>query len=301
MTLSVVVTIVDGGPALERCLAALAAQDAVPSLDVIVPWDDTLPDMGAFGSRFPTFRFLPLGAVATTQPPLSAAGQHELFDRRRAAGLGAATGDLVAMLEDRGVPRAGWASALIDLHARLPAGVIGGAVENAREGALNWAVYICDFGRFGLPFAAHASEWLSDINVAYKREVIAGVADLWRDRFRETTVHWALRRSGQVLYLTPEAVVDQMRDDLRIWPLLCERVAWGRLFAHTRADEQTRAMRLAFAAATPLLPGLLFVRHAVQQHRLGRTTRFMTAAPVVLLLLCAWSLGEAIGYITKRS
>ena len=35
--LSVVVTIVDAGPALERCLAALEAQESGPELEVIVP------------------------------------------------------------------------------------------------------------------------------------------------------------------------------------------------------------------------------------------------------------------------
>jgi GT2 family glycosyltransferase len=43
MRLSVIVTIVDGGETLERCLTALANQEAAPSFDVLVPWDDTSP------------------------------------------------------------------------------------------------------------------------------------------------------------------------------------------------------------------------------------------------------------------
>ena len=102
MTLSVIVTVVDGGATLERCLAALAAQQGAPDLEVLVPHDDTLGDLAPLAAKFPGVRFLPLGHLATQHPAAGPGGQHELFDRRRSAGLGAATGELIAILEDRG-------------------------------------------------------------------------------------------------------------------------------------------------------------------------------------------------------
>jgi hypothetical protein len=299
--LSVVVTIVDAGDALERCLTALAAQRNAPDLEVVVPWDDTVAGVTAMAARFPACRFLPLGPVATSRRSDSAAGQHELFDRRRAAGLAAATGDVVAILEDRGAPRTDWAATMARLHTELPHAVIGGAIENGRTSLLNWAVYFCDFGRYHLPFAAGPRAWVSDVNIGYKRRALDATRDLWRDRYHETTVHWALERAGETLYLSPELAVDEMRDGLSLGRVLGERMAWGRLFAYTRAREVSWAKRLAWAALTPVLPLVLLARHVREQSAKRQTfARFLSASPLVLLLLASWSLGEAIGYVTRH-
>jgi len=298
MTLSVIVTLVDGGDTLARCLDALGRQHDPPALDVIVPWDDSVPGMPELTVRFPAVRFLPMGPVRTARAAASAAGQHELFDRRRSAGLAVAGGSIIAILEDRGAPRPGWAKTMMTLHAALPHAAIGGAIENGRDVLLNWAVYFCDFGRYQLPFAAGPRPYVSDVNIGYKRRAIEATAALWRDRYHETTVHWALQRAGETLYLSPDLIVDQFRDGLRWTALVRERFAWGRLFAYTRAREIAVARRLGLAVLSPLLPVLLFLRHARKQLGGPARGRFIAASPLVLILLAAWSLGEAIGYIT---
>lgn len=301
MRLSVVVTVVDSGDALDRCLTALAGQDQPPELDVIVPWDSTIPEVAALGTRFPTFRFPPLGTLATARPAASHAGQHELYDRRRAAALAMATGDVIGVLEDRGVPGPEWARTLVRLHQSYPHAVIGGAIVNGRDATLNWAVYFCDFGRFQPPFASGPRQWVSDINVGYKRQALDQTRDLWRDRYHETTVHWALQRAGATLFLTPDLVVSQQRGPLRFLSLLRERVAWGRLYAWTRARELAPVRRIGLALMTPLLPVLLFFRIARLQIDGKRTFgKFAAASPAVAVLLIAWSVGEAIGYITAE-
>ena len=301
MTLSVVVTIVDGGETLERCLAALAAQQPSASFEVIVPWDDTVASIPAMAARYPAFRFLSLGALTTSRPSASAAGQHELFDRRRSAGLAAAGGQIVAILEDRGVPRPDWARTLVSVHERLPHAVIGGAIENARETVLHWAVYFCDFGRYQRPFEEGPRAYVSDVNIGYKRRALESTADLWKTRYHETTVHWALQQAGETLYLTPDFVVDQCRGPLRFGSLLAERFAWGRLFAYTRARESGMARRMTLAVLAPALPALLLARHGrMQLAKRIRFGAFLRAAPAVLALLTAWCAGEAIGYLTAR-
>lgn len=301
MRLSVVVTIVDAGETLERCLQAIAAQRGAPALEVIVPWDDTIADIPALSRRFPSYRFLAMGPVATARPAHSAAGQHELFDRRRSAGLAATTGEIIAILEDRGAPRPDWAARMLASHAALPHAAIGGAIENGRDAILNWAIYFCDFNRYQRPFDAGPRTYVSDVNIGYKRGALEATADLWRERYHETTVHWALQRAGETLYLTPDFAVDQYRRDLRLGALLGERFAWGRLFAYTRAREATAVKRAALAVLAPLLPGLLFLRHLrLQVSKQVSLGWFVRASPVVLLCLTAWSLGEAAGYVTKR-
>ncbi len=299
--LSVIVTIVDGGESLERCLEALERQDTAPELEVIVPYDDSISGVASRVSRFPRMAFLAMGGIQTDRPIGSATGQHELFDRRRAAGLAAATGELIAILEDRGVPRADWARQAVDLHSRLPHAVIGGAIENGRDRLLNWAVYFCDFGRYQLPFEEGSRDFVSDVNICYKRSALETTRELWADRYHETTVHWALQRAGETLYLHPGLVVDQMRGSLRLGSLLRERLGWGRLFAYTRAREMTRHRRMMFGMLAPFLPGILLIRiirgQFVKRRALGRLA---IAWPIVLALLIAWSLGESAGYVTGK-
>ena len=299
MRLSVVVTIVDAGEALGRTLTALASQQDPPDLEVLVPWDDSVAGLDVLAKRFPSFKFLPMGRIATARPSSSAAGQHELFDRRRSVGLSAATGDVIAILEDRGVPRPDWARTMHDLHAGSASAVIGGAIENGRDAWLNWAVYFCDFGRYHLPFEAGPRDWVSDVNIGYKRRAIDQTRDLWRERYHETTVHWALQRAGETLYLTPALAVDQMRGSLNLSSLVSERFAWGRLFAYTRARESGMGRRIVLAILAPLLPIMLLLRHtSVQLSKRQTFGKFLMALPAIAVLLMAWSLGETIGYLT---
>lgn len=292
------VTIVDGGETLVTCLTALANQQAHPH-EIIVPYDDTAASDARLASRFPTVRFLPLGALDTGHPTSSYSGLHELYDRRRSAGLAAASGDLIAILEDRSIPRPEWTQRAIDLHQRLPHAVIGGAITNGRDLTGNWAVYFCDFGRYQPPFLAGLRAYVSDVNVCYKRRALEATKELWKDRYHETTVHWALRRGGETLFLSPELVVDQMRRPVRLGQLLRERVGWGRVFGYTRAREAGVLRRVLLVAAAPVLPVMLFARLVRLQLTKRETLRpFVRSAPLVGLLLVAWALGEAWGYIT---
>ena len=298
--LSVIVTIIDGGDVLRRFLTALTTQQDPPPLEILVPYDASIAATGDLVQEFPTARFLDLGEIRTERPLASAAGQHELYDRRRARGLAAATGDLVAILEDRGSPRPTWARNLVRQHER-PYGVIGGAIECAPSDTLNWAFYVCDFGKYGLPFESGPAAWVSDINVSYKRKIVDETRELWQDRFREPIVHWALLERGETLYLSSDVVVEHGRPATTLRALLPERFHWGRLFGHIRAMHSSLPKRIALAAAGPLIPPVLLVRHGRTQMRKGNLGRFLRAAPTAAILLAAWTTGEVWGYLTNRA
>lgn len=299
--LSVIVTIIDGGDVLRRFLTALTNQQDPPPLEILVPYDASIAETAELADEFPAATFMDLGEIRTERPIESAAGQHELYDRRRARGLAAATGDLVAILEDRGAPRPSWARNLVRQHREKPYGVIGGAIECAPSDTLNWAFYVCDFGKYGLPFESGPAEWVSDINVSYKRRIVDETRELWKERFREPIVHWALLERGETLYLSSEVVVEHGRPRTTLRALLPERFHWGRLFGHIRAMHSSLPKRLALAAAGPLIPPVLLVRHGRTQLRKGNFARFLRAAPTAAILLAAWTTGEVWGYITNRA
>jgi len=297
--LSVVVTIVDGGLALRHFLEALTRQQDPPPMEILVPYDASVIETENLKSTFGSVRFQFLGRIETERPIQTAAGQHELFDRRRAAGLAAARGGLVAILEDRGVPRPDWARTVVRLHQQ-PFGVIGGAIEPAPGSLLNWAFYVCDFGRYGLPLKSGPAVWVSDVNVSYKRKVIDETRDLWKERFREPIVHWALLERGETLFLSSELVVDHSRPPATLGVLLPERFHWGRLFGHIRSMRLSGARRLVLVALGPLLPVMLLLRHGRTQYQKGHFARFLQALPLTTILLIAWTTGEVCGYVTRR-
>lgn len=301
IALSVIVTVVGGTAFLPRCLRPLVAQAVGRSVEVIVPYDATVGDIDAVRAEFPQIAFLDLGAAETEAPAGSLAAAHELYDRRRACGLRVARGAVVALIEDYEVPAADWVEQVLTAH-HLPHTVIGGAVEHAGHGLLNWAVYLLDFGRYQRPLTEGFAAYLTDVNVSYKRAALDATRDLWAERYHEVTVHWDLARQGHTLWRRPQMVVSQDRGRLALGPTLAERFVWGRLFGTLRAREQSLAGRLAYAALSPLIPAVLLARVArkVFAGRRHRAT-FMAALPVTALLAAVWSLGEATGYVTGRS
>jgi hypothetical protein len=178
--------------------------------------------------------------------------------------------------------------------------VIGGAVENGIDRLANWAVYFCDFSRYQRPFEPGPRDYVTDVNVSYKRRALEMTRSLWSERYHETTVHWALLEEGEILFLTPELVVEQRRTVTAPIDLLSERLHWGRLFAHTRA-EGSAFKRLAYLGASPLIPFVMFARSAREQwNKRVHFIRFLETAPAVGGLLVTWAAGEAVGYITGR-
>lgn len=304
MKLGVVVTIVDGGEALSECLSALAASSSVHQ--VYVPWDSTLPaaSIADLAAKFPAVKFSDLGLLPLQGSPGSVAGRHELFDRRRAAGLAEALADgaeLVGLVEDRAPPLPGWGEQAVRLHASLPHAAIGGTVELASGApALAGAVYLCDYGRYQPPQAAGRRCWLTDINVTYKRRALEVTRKLWAQRYNEATVHWALQQAGETLWLDPALCVAARRRGLTVMPVLRERFGWAQVFAQARARELGPARRLALAALTPVLPAVLLLRQARAQIAGRRFLRWLGLSPLIALLLVAWSAGEAAGTISRR-
>src|SRR5262249_36046285 len=100
-------------------------------MQILVPFDASIPETAEFRREFPDLTFIAMAIPEPSSPIPTAAGQHELYDRRRAAGLARATGSLVGILEDRAPPRADWARNVVRLHEQ-PYGVIGGAIECAQ-------------------------------------------------------------------------------------------------------------------------------------------------------------------------
>jgi hypothetical protein len=299
-TLSVVVTIVEGGECLRDFLGSITSLDDPPPMQIIVPFDDSAIYVPTIRDQFPGVEFLDLGRLSPTYPIASAAGQHELYDRRRAAGLAAATSEIVAILEDRGQPRPDWARAVISLHNNNENNVIGGAIQ-CRDpiDAVSWALYVVDFGRYALPFESGPAAWVSDVNVSYTRKALDDTQHLWKDRFHEPIVHSFLIDQGEELFLSNELVVNHFRPPVALSQLISERFHWGRLYGYIRTNQFSVLQRNLFILAGPLIPPVLWIRHGRMQARRGRGLRTLRAFPFIVILTTAWAIGEVWGCITR--
>ncbi|MGH9935060.1 MAG: hypothetical protein ACREAM_02370 [Blastocatellia bacterium] len=290
-----------GQAALRCCLETLVAQADPAETEIIVPYDRWSSEAGDLAQEFPQARFHfyddlhdDRGAASSFEVPARA---HRLYDRRRAVGLQLARGRIIAMTEDHAVPAADWVKEIRAAHAR-PYGVIGGAIENAVDHSLNWALYYCDFGRYGRPLPAGEAEYVSDVNVSYKREALNSVREVWSESYHETTVHWALRSRGEVLYLDPRLVVYQRRPAITWRQAYRERIEWGRVFAETRVAAVSFWRRLVYAAGAPALPVLLSLRvWKRMRHQRRSPGQIIQTLPVASMLLTGWALGELIGYV----
>jgi hypothetical protein len=296
-SLSIIVTVVSGPQSLRRCLTALAPQVAAPAEEVIVPYDVWCRDVGELAHEFPAVQFLHVVDLGIAADPAVRAHAHRLYDRRRAMGLRAARGQVIAMTEDHAVPASDWCAQIRAAHQQ-PYAVIGGAVENGVDRPMNWALYYCDFGRYGRPFAPGPADYVSDVNVSYKRPALEAVADRWCDAYHETSLHWALRARGEVLFRDPRPVVYQHRPPLRLAQAYRERIDWGRVFAETRAATGGAWRALTYAAGTPVLPLVLLARMLRHMRRQRRSAaQIARTAPLAFVLLTGWALGELLGYV----
>jgi hypothetical protein len=283
VALSVVVVRFAGGAAIDRTLDALAAQRGEQVQVVVAHRAGDGPTAGQ-RTRFPWAQWVDGGEMAAPA-------------RLRTVGVLASSGRLIACTEDHCIPATDWCARLIASHAGRAA-VIGGAIDKAEPaGALAWAAYLLDYGRYMPPLPAGPASQASDCNVSYRREDLERVAHAWREEFHETTVQWALAVAGVPTVLDPALVVREDREvQLTAW--LGERREHGRIYAGTRVAGVPWVGRLRLVATALLLPAVIVwrVRAGLKARRVaGRVPR--EAWRPLCRAAIAWSRGELDGYL----
>lgn len=298
--LSVVVGLISGKVGdLDRCLSALKEQENPPKIEILVPYDEPCRDVLSLAAKFPAVKFIAAPHLDTRAARAGASREHH--DSLRTIGLKAASGKAVALTEDHAYATKTWCRDMVSLlEKHQNAAAVGGAVDCDNPSLFSWAIYWCDFGRYQNPLTEGPAAYVSDANVAYRREALESVRAHWESDYHETIVHDALQKTGKVLLLTPASEVRQARGKLAFFHALRERFVWARSYAGSRVATAPLARRLVLAAVSFLLPALLTFRIArgvfAKKRFIGK---FIAALPFVLLLQSFWGLGEFVGYVTK--
>ncbi len=246
--LSVVVVV---GPLRERadgCLASLLSQSAVVRMEVVVA--DVAPEAGPIARcDHPAVRVLHLPGEPT-------------FAAARVAAVRAASGTIVAFLEEHARALPGWGDAVIAAHGGPWAGV-GGEVRNANPGTGRSDVTsLLSYGLFHPPLAAGETDLLPGHNSTYKRAVLLEYGDrLERLLGSDLVFMRRLRLDGHRLWLEPAAAIEHLNETALGSTWRGYRL-YNRCYAPLRAEEfgWSPARRLAYVVSTPAIP-LYFIAH----------------------------------------
>jgi len=193
--LSIVVAPVQRGTGLAGCLEALAGQQDVGPVEILVPVDHSVDGLEDLRSLHPKVTFFEVPDPDNDALSGDLGRIHLAIDRRRSAGLAAATGDVIALTEEFARPDPDWCAQILEAH-REAHEVIGGAIENANPAVVNWALYFSDAGRYQNPLPGGPAHYVSDMNVSYKRDALHRVGEVWREVYHEAGLHDALREAG---------------------------------------------------------------------------------------------------------
>lgn len=283
--LCVVIASVNGYRYIAQCLSSLEKQRAKECAEVIVAESSGDDTAKRIADEHPQVTVIPF----STPRPIPAL---------RSIGIRQAKADIVVTTEDHCVFDEDWYGQILQAHQANPQPAIGGAVENgSRQRLVDWAAYICEYGKFMLPFPPGPGIDLPGPNVSYKRDALEKTCSDLLDRgVWENVLHERLVSGGMELRMDPSIVVYHAKM-FGFWEFLAQRYYFGRSFAAGRVERAPLSTRAFFVLVSPLLPPLFLWRYA--KHVFGKRRfikEFFKAFPLLIIFATAWSVGEFFGY-----
>lgn len=235
--------------------------------------------------RFPFFRWFEAPAYAT-------------IPQMRSLGAENSTGEIVALIEDDCIASERWGEYLLNGHNAGYNAVGGTVLPSQYRNGLDWAVFFCDYARFMPPYGGvvHA---LPGNNFSYKRKTLTSLNEsvTFPEELYEVFVNAQLEKRGEKLFASPDAPVMNVNSwDLRFATAV--PFHHGRGYAAMRFPANDYGKRLAYSAATVLLPGLQSLRICREVlARKGYAIPLLAALPSIVLYWTCWSIGECMGYL----
>lgn len=275
------VTVVIGSNAppesLAACLEALESQR--DGVEVLVQEARPSPDW--LRERFPWVDF--------------AAAVEQLVPEHWRDGIDRASGEIVALTIAQMIPAPDWIATMRRLHGEHD--VVGGAIEPGPGLRLvDWGEYFCRYARDMPPFEPSGNVELAGDNAAYKRSLLEGIAETYRQGFWEPVSHRRLAADGATLWHDPSLVVRQGRS-AGFAAFARQRLSHGRRYGHQRGAHFSRARNLVGVVAAPLVPALMTLRVLRQVFGKGRHRgRALLALPVIVAYNAVWAYAEAVGH-----
>ena len=281
-----VVVLADRFVTIRRLVEHLRAQTIADRIELVV------------ACPFPAGFAQPTGAnglarIAVVETPLLPMGP------ARAAAVRAAKAPVVVLGEAHAFPEPDWAERLVEAHRAQWGGVAPGLRNANPEGALSWAGFLMDYGRW-LAEAPSNGEIRAPptYNGSWKRDALLTCGESLPQLLDlGTPLEADLAARGERFAHEPRARVAHL-NVARPGPWAAERYFGGRLFAACRSRRWSVARRILYASGFFLVPPLRLLR----TYPASRVARLGSPLPRGTLLAVAlgsalWALGEAVGYL----
>jgi glycosyltransferase involved in cell wall biosynthesis len=280
---SIVIASWSGENALRRCLESLLPQ--VNDAEVIV---------ALRGSHKPAF----LGEERFRKVRFVSAPDDATVFQLRSTGVHESHAASIALIEDHSVVAPGWLRAMMSARA---AGwlICGGPIENDSESSgYDWALYFAEYGRFMPPVRTSEATVLSGVNIFYDRDILWSCRSIWESRFYESDVNDALINAGHKLHLISDALVTS-RLRMGFAEAMKHLFSGGLHFGNFRAVRSDTIIRWLWLISSPAVPVVTLFRiiRITIARQPQRSLQLVRSFFYLLLLLGAWSLGEATGYL----
>jgi GT2 family glycosyltransferase len=256
---SVVVCSYNGARTIRDCLEGIRALD-YPDYEAIVVDDGSTDNTAAIAREFP------VRLISTEQRGLS---------RARNTGLEAATGEIVAYLDDDARPDPHWLTYLARTFAATDHAAVGGPnIAPGGNGAISECVAQAPGNPVHVLLSDEEAEHIPGCNMAFRRACLSAIGG-FDPRFRvagdDVDVCWRLREAGWTLGFCPAAMVwHRPRDSIgAFWR---QQRGYGRAEAlleakwpskYNAAGHATWSGRVYGKAIAPLLRGGGRIYHGV--------------------------------------
>jgi hypothetical protein len=286
MDLTVVVPSVNGLPIVLECLAALRADAAASHLRIepIVIERCGNEARRAIQEQFPEATVVAVDRAVT-------------IPAMRAIAFARASAPAVAVIEDHVIVPVGWADSMVAALAD-GADVVGGGVRNAAVSTLvDRAAFLCEYSHLLPPQPSGRVDSLTGNNVVYRRAVL--------DRYRSTIergqwedeLHAAMHRDGVALIGRPDIVVAH-KMHYRVGEYVAQRFWYARSYAGIKREAMPWAARGMRSIGSLVLPLVLLQRIVSRVRRAGyEDGALIPSLPLLIVFVCAWAAGEAVGYL----
>ncbi len=283
--MSVILTTPDNYQTIKKTLSHLKKQSVRETLEIVI----VAPSRAALGldtdslSVFYGYQIVEYGTIAS-------------IGRANAAGIRAASAEVVVLAEDHCFPENDWAERLITAHQGDWVAV-GPAVKNANpRSVVSWADLFIGYGPWLLPMESREMDFLPGHNSSYKRETLLAYGNELEPMMEsETVLHWDLRGKGEKLFLDASAIVSHT--NFSLWSSwLSVQFYNGRVFAGARVREMSFLKKMVFTFGSPLIPLVRLARIAAPIRSASLIFRFLQSLPTIFLGLSLDALGQMIGY-----
>lgn len=288
--LSAIITCYNERHSIARCLESLQQQDTDVPFEIIVVDSSTDGTADIVTEDFPEVRLLHFA-------------ERKFCGEARNIGVSVAQAEILAFTDADCTVDPCWVEHILKTHHSETL-VIGGVIANgATRTRVGWAAYFTEFSHW-MPNTS--GRWIDDAagsNMSYKKSAFDRFGKFLEEGYgSDTDFHWRLRRAGYRIWFEPSIQVTHYGHE-NLTTFVAHEMLHGMHFARMRVRNQRFSWwkRSIYGLLWPFIAARILQK--IVRNILNKPVylpQCLASCPLLLFGVTAWSIGEAIGYVTSR-